>query len=87
MANVTKRFDGPTKLTIGIPGYEKEIVFKIKAGGFLDIRNGAIVGYRGVKPQPFQLRQVVGISSAEYAYPDSKTDDGSSIGRIVNDAK
>ena len=87
MTNVTQKFTGPTKIEVGVLGYDKKLVFKIKEDGFLDIRNGAIVGYRGVSPQPFTLRQVIGISSAEYSYPDTKKSTKDQVKEIADAAK
>ena len=87
MANINRRFDGPTKVAIRIVGYDKPLVLKVKEGGFLCIKNSAISGYRGVKPQPFTLRQVMGIESAEYAYADSYANGPEEVGRAEHKLK
>ena len=68
MSYVTDKFRGPGKVAIKIKGISSgALILKLKdENSYLSIRNGNIVGYVGVTPQPYRLRLVAQITEAEY---------------------
>ncbi len=72
MNGITKRFSGKSKLTIKFSGVNDHLILELKNDdSFLSIRDGSIVGYRCVNPQPYKIRDVSRIIEAGQSYRDA----------------